>query len=89
MRSRRIVIGLAIAAVALVLVGGAWAYDHGRRDTIAGGVRVGGIDVGGMGAGAAAREARARAARAPAPAGRRHLQGQTHRALRRSAPASR
>jgi len=52
-RSRRIVIGLAIAAIALVVVGGAWAYDHGKRGTIAHGVRVGGIDVGGMGAGAA------------------------------------
>ena len=53
MRSRRILIGSVIAAIALVVVGGAWAYDHGRRDTIASGVRVGGIDVGGMGAGAA------------------------------------
>lgn len=54
MRSRRIVIGLLIAAVALVAVGAAaWAYDHGRRDTIAAGVRVGGVDVGGMNAGPA------------------------------------
>ncbi|MGN6187390.1 MAG: L,D-transpeptidase family protein [Conexibacter sp.] len=51
MRSRRIVIGLAVAAVALAVVAlGAWAYDHGRRDTIAHGVRVGGVDVGGMSA---------------------------------------
>jgi lipoprotein-anchoring transpeptidase ErfK/SrfK len=48
-RSRRIVIGLAVGGVALVVVGmGAWAYDHSRRDTIAQGVRVGGIAVGGM-----------------------------------------
>jgi len=48
-RSRRIVIGLAVAAVALVIAAvGAWAYDHGKRDTIAEGVRVGGVDVGGM-----------------------------------------
>ena len=49
MRSRRIVIGVAIAAVVLVLAAvGAWAYDHGKRGTIAEGVRVGGVDVGGM-----------------------------------------
>ena len=51
MRSRRIVIGLAVAAIALVVVAvGAWAYDHGKRDTIARGVRVAGVDVGGMSA---------------------------------------
>jgi lipoprotein-anchoring transpeptidase ErfK/SrfK len=49
-RSRGIVIGLAVAAVALVAAVGAWAYDHSRRDTIADGVRVGGVDVGGMSA---------------------------------------
>ncbi|MBS1870519.1 MAG: L,D-transpeptidase family protein [Actinobacteria bacterium] len=49
MRSRRVVIGLAVAAIALVFAAvGAWAYDHGRRDTIAKGVRIGGVDVGGM-----------------------------------------
>jgi lipoprotein-anchoring transpeptidase ErfK/SrfK len=41
---------MVVAAVALVGAVGAWAYDHGRRDTIARGVRVGGIDVGGMSA---------------------------------------
>jgi lipoprotein-anchoring transpeptidase ErfK/SrfK len=52
--NRRIVIGLAIAAVVLVVAAvGAWAYDHSRRDTIAEGVRVAGIDVGGMSAHAA------------------------------------
>jgi lipoprotein-anchoring transpeptidase ErfK/SrfK len=50
-RGRRIVIGLAVAAIALVVAAvGAWAYDHGKRDTIADGVRVGGVDVGGMNA---------------------------------------
>jgi lipoprotein-anchoring transpeptidase ErfK/SrfK len=53
-RSRRIIIGLAVAAVALVIAAvGAWAYDHGQRDTIADGIRVGGVDVGGMSAGQA------------------------------------
>jgi lipoprotein-anchoring transpeptidase ErfK/SrfK len=59
-RSRRIVIGLAIAAVLLVGAVGAWAYDHGKRDTIAEGVRVGGVDVGGMSAGEARAELRQR-----------------------------
>jgi lipoprotein-anchoring transpeptidase ErfK/SrfK len=47
-RSRRIVIGIVVAAVLLAAAAGAWAYDHGKRDTIAEGVRVGGVDVGGM-----------------------------------------
>jgi lipoprotein-anchoring transpeptidase ErfK/SrfK len=55
-RNRRIVIGLVVAAVALVIAAvGAWAYDHSQRDTVADGVRVGGVDVGGM----SARQARA------------------------------
>lgn len=53
MRSRRIVIGMAVAAVILVGVIGAWAYDHAKRDTIAKGVEVGGIAVGGMSVGEA------------------------------------
>ncbi len=48
MRSRRNVILIAVAAVVLSAVVGAWAYDHSRRDTIAVGVEVGGVDVGGM-----------------------------------------
>jgi len=53
-RSRQIVIGLAIVGAVLVIAAvGAWAYDHGKRDTIAEGVRVAGIDVGGMSAGEA------------------------------------
>jgi len=51
--SRRIVIGLIVSAVLLIAVVGAWAFDHGKRDTIAAGVRVGGVDVGGMSAEAA------------------------------------
>src|SRR5215213_2049972 len=41
---------MGIAAVLLVVAVGAWTYDHGKRDTIAEGVRVGGVDVGGMSA---------------------------------------
>lgn len=48
MRSRGLLIGMGIAAVLLVVAVGAWTYDHGKRDTIAEGVRVGGVDVGGM-----------------------------------------
>lgn len=55
MRSRRIVIGVVVAAVLLTAAVGTWAYDHGKRDAIAEGVRVGGVDVGGM----SAEEARA------------------------------
>jgi lipoprotein-anchoring transpeptidase ErfK/SrfK len=49
-RSRGLLIGMGIAAVLLVVAVGAWAYDHGRRDTIAEGIRVGGVDLGGMSA---------------------------------------
>ncbi|HKG39836.1 MAG TPA: L,D-transpeptidase family protein [Conexibacter sp.] len=41
---------MGIAAVVLVAAVGAWAYDHGKRDTIAEGVRVGGVSVGGLSA---------------------------------------
>lgn len=50
MGSRRIVIGIIVAAALLLAAVGAWAYDHGKRDTIANGVRVAGVDVGGMSA---------------------------------------
>ncbi|HEU4701485.1 MAG TPA: L,D-transpeptidase family protein, partial [Conexibacter sp.] len=60
MRSRRILIGSIVAAVLLTVAVGAWAYDHGQRDTIAEGVRVGGVDVGGMDAGEARAALRAR-----------------------------
>ena len=43
------VIALAVVATLVVaLVGGAWAYDRSRQDTIAGGVKVAGVDVGGL-----------------------------------------
>jgi lipoprotein-anchoring transpeptidase ErfK/SrfK len=38
----------AVAAVAVALVGAAWAYDRGRSDVIAPGVAVGGVDVSGL-----------------------------------------
>jgi lipoprotein-anchoring transpeptidase ErfK/SrfK len=47
--SRRTIIGTVVAAVVLIGAVAAWAYDHGKRNTIAKGVRVGGVDVGGMG----------------------------------------
>ncbi len=46
-RSHVIAIAL-VAVLAVVFVGGAWAYDHSRKDTIAGGVTVNGVDVGGL-----------------------------------------
>ncbi len=48
MRGRRVIIGAGVLAVVLVAAIGAYAYDHGRRDTIAHGIRIGGIDIGGM-----------------------------------------
>ncbi len=46
---RKLVVPLAIAVVALVaLIAGMFAWDAGRTDRIAGGVRVGPVDVGGM-----------------------------------------
>lgn len=47
---KRLIIGIGVALVALLAVGGiaAWAYDHSRRDTIPEGVVVAGVDVGGM-----------------------------------------
>jgi lipoprotein-anchoring transpeptidase ErfK/SrfK len=44
---------MVVAGAVLVAAVGAWAYDHGKRETIAEGVRVGGVDVGGMRADAA------------------------------------
>ena len=60
MRSRRILIGVVVAVVALAGAAGAWAYDHGQRDTIATGVRIAGIDVGGMDTADARERVRAR-----------------------------
>jgi lipoprotein-anchoring transpeptidase ErfK/SrfK len=48
MRSK-LYIGVAAAlAVMCVLAGAVYSYDHGRRDTIAKGIRVGGVDIGGL-----------------------------------------
>ncbi len=53
-RGRRLLLLLALpVGLLLLLVAGSYAYDHGRRDTIAHGVRVNGLDVGGMSAAAA------------------------------------
>jgi hypothetical protein len=49
---------IAVAAGLLVLfgaVGGIYAYDHSRQETIAEGVRIGGVDVGGLDRAAATR----------------------------------
>jgi lipoprotein-anchoring transpeptidase ErfK/SrfK len=48
MRSRQFIAVAAALVVLCVLAGAVYAYDHGRRDHIAKGVRVGGIDVGGL-----------------------------------------
>ena len=48
MRGRKFIIGAGILAFVLIAAIGAYAYDHGRRDTIAAGVRVGGVSVAGM-----------------------------------------
>jgi lipoprotein-anchoring transpeptidase ErfK/SrfK len=37
-----------VAALAVVVVGGAWAYDRGHQDTIVPGVKIAGVDVGGL-----------------------------------------
>lgn len=58
---KRVVIVIGVALVALLVAGGvfAWAYDHGKRETIAQGVSVAGVDVGGMTTAAARAELRA------------------------------
>jgi lipoprotein-anchoring transpeptidase ErfK/SrfK len=48
MRSRQFIAVVVALVVLCVLAGAVYAYDHGRRDHIAKGVRVGGIDVGGL-----------------------------------------
>ncbi len=47
-----ILVGVLLVALAAICLG-VYAYDHGRRDLIAKGIRVGGVDVGGMRAAAA------------------------------------
>jgi lipoprotein-anchoring transpeptidase ErfK/SrfK len=44
---------VAVAVLAIALVGGAYAYDSSQKDKIADGVTVAGVDVGGMGQGEA------------------------------------
>jgi lipoprotein-anchoring transpeptidase ErfK/SrfK len=48
MRKRLIVLTAVLAFLALGVVGGAYAYDHSKRDRIAAGVRVNGVAIGGM-----------------------------------------
>ena len=48
MRRTHVIAVAVVAALAVVLVGGAWAYDRGRKDTIVPGVKIGGVDVGGL-----------------------------------------
>jgi lipoprotein-anchoring transpeptidase ErfK/SrfK len=58
MGKRSVIVIGAVVGILLVVAIGAWAYDHGKRQTIAAGVRVGGIDVGEMDASAARAELR-------------------------------
>ena len=60
MRSRSVAIAALLVAVLLTGATVVYAYDNGRDDLVAEGVRIGGVDVGGLRAGAA--EARVRAA---------------------------
>jgi lipoprotein-anchoring transpeptidase ErfK/SrfK len=48
MRKRLIVLTAFVALIALGVVGGAYAYDHSKRDRIAEGVMVNGVAIGGM-----------------------------------------
>ena len=59
MRSRSFVIVAAVLVLLLVAAGGVYAYDSGREDQIAKGIKVGGVDVGGLGAPAAEQRLRA------------------------------
>ncbi len=54
-RGRRVlpIVALGLAIVLVLLVGGAYLYDHSRRDVIANGVRIDGVAVGGLHATAA------------------------------------
>jgi lipoprotein-anchoring transpeptidase ErfK/SrfK len=53
MRKRTSIVAIIAAAVLVVVVGGAYAYDSSQKDKIADGVTVGGVDVGGMSEGEA------------------------------------
>ena len=48
MRSRSFLIVAAVLVLLLVAAGGVYAYDSGREDQIAKGIKVGGVDVGGL-----------------------------------------
>src|SRR3954447_8735940 len=48
MRKRLIVLTSVLVLLALGVVGGAYAYDHSKRDRIAEGVTVNGVAIGGM-----------------------------------------
>jgi lipoprotein-anchoring transpeptidase ErfK/SrfK len=48
MRTKQFIGVVAALAALCVLAGAVYAYDHGRRDKIAKGIRVAGIDIGGM-----------------------------------------
>ena len=48
MRRTHVIAIAVVAALAVVVVGGAWTYDRGRQDTIVPGVKIGGVDVGGL-----------------------------------------
>jgi lipoprotein-anchoring transpeptidase ErfK/SrfK len=48
MRTKQFIGVAAALAVMCVLAGAVYAYDHGRRDTIAKGISVGGVDIGGL-----------------------------------------
>jgi lipoprotein-anchoring transpeptidase ErfK/SrfK len=58
-RSRSFIIIAASLAVLIVGAAALYLYDHGRRDTIAKGVKIAGIDVGGMSTKTAAEKVRA------------------------------
>jgi hypothetical protein len=48
MKSRASIILLVVVVLALAVVGAAYAYDRGARETIPQGVSIAGIDVGGL-----------------------------------------
>jgi lipoprotein-anchoring transpeptidase ErfK/SrfK len=58
-RSRFFFIVAAVLVLLLVAAGGVYAYDSGRKDQIAKGIKVGGVDVGGLKAKAAQQRLRA------------------------------
>jgi lipoprotein-anchoring transpeptidase ErfK/SrfK len=62
---RRLIVGvLFVAALLGVAVAAAIAYDHGRKDRLAPGIRIGGVDVGGLSVNAARERLQRRAVEA-------------------------